>query len=112
MDRGTRGLEPDRMFLDLNGQKSSAVADRGKPRALAISAGLHVASFFALMYAPPLSLPTLPSPSPSEYQQAFAGKEDKIVWYKFHDLPDISPQNSPKAQGPMRADQKAKQAIV
>ncbi len=86
------------MFLDLSGQKPPTVPDRGKPRALAISAGLHVASFFGLMYAPPLSLPSLPTASPNEYQQAFAGKEDKIVWYKFRDLPDISPQSSPKAR--------------
>ena len=57
---------------------------------LAISLGLHVASFFALIYAPPLSL-SVPQPSPTEYQQAFAGKEDKIVWYKFRDLPDVTP---------------------
>ena len=100
------------MTLDLMGPTLSAVADRGKPRALAISAGLHVASFLALMYAPPLSLPTLPSASPSEYQQAFAGKEDKIVWYKFHDLPDVAPQNSAEAHGPIRAAKRAKQAIV
>ncbi len=100
------------MFLDLNGPSPPPIPDHGKPRALAISAGLHVAGFCALMYAPPLSLPTLPPASPSEYQQAFAGKEDKIVWYKFHDLPDIAPQNSAHASGPMRAAQKARQAIV
>jgi TonB family protein len=86
--------------------------DRGKPRALGISLGLHVAAFFGLMYAPPMSLPTLPAPSPSEYQQAFAGKEDKIVWYKFRDLPDVSPKDSPRARQPLHAAVVAKQAIV
>ena len=83
-----------------------------KPQALAISLGLHVATFFALMYAPPISLPKLPEKSPSEYEQAFKGKEDKIVWYKFKELPNISPPNSPAVRKPLRADVKAKQAIV
>jgi len=83
-----------------------------KPQALAISLGLHAATFLGLMYIPPFGLPTLPPPSPGEYQQGFAGKEDKIVWYKFHDLPDIAPSISPKARKPLRADIQAKQAIV
>lgn len=83
-----------------------------KTRSLVTSLGLHVAAFFGLMYSPPLSMPTLPSASPSEYQQAFAGKEDQIVWYKFHDLPDIAPKSSPKSRQPLRADQRAKQAII
>jgi len=85
--------------------------DSGKPRALAISLGLHIASFCALMYAPPISL-SVPLPSPTEYQQAFAGKEDKIVWYKFRDLPEITPKKSPQSRQPLRAEVKAKQAIV
>jgi TonB family protein len=84
----------------------------GKLPSLAVSTGLHVGAFFALMYAPPISLPSLPKPSPGEYEQAFAGKEDKIVWYKFRELPKISPQSSPHARQPMRADVISKQAIV
>src|SRR4051812_17984024 len=83
-----------------------------KPQALAISLGLHVATFLALMYAPPISLPALPPPSPSEYQQAFAGKEDKIVWYKFKELPDITPPDARKARKPLKAVSEAKQAVV
>jgi TonB family protein len=79
---------------------------------LAISTGLHAGTLFVLLYAPDVSLPSLPKPSPSEYQQAFAGKEDKIVWYKFQQLPKISPQSSPQARQPMRADVISKQAIV
>lgn len=74
--------------------------------------GLHVGVLLALLYAPDASLPSLPKPSPSEYQQAFAGKEDKIVWYKFQQLPKISSQISPQAREPMRADVISKQAIV
>lgn len=84
----------------------------GKLPSLAISAALHFGAFFALIYAPSLSLPSLPPPSPSEYQQAFAGKEDKIVWYRFRELPKISPQSTPRARQPMRADVISKQAIV
>ena len=83
-----------------------------KQQALAISLGLHVATFLGLMYIPPFGLPTLPPTSPSEYQQGFAGKEDKIVWYRFRDLPDIAPPDSPKTRKPLRADVKAKQVIV
>ncbi len=62
---------------------------------LALSVGLHVGVLLALWYAPDVSVPSLPKPSPGEYQQAFAGKEDKIVWYKFQQLPKISPKSSP-----------------
>jgi TonB family protein len=84
----------------------------GRLPSLAISVGLHVGVLLALLYAPDVSLPSLPKPSPSEYQQAFAGKEDKIVWYRFQQLPKISPQSSPQARQPMRADVISKQAIV
>lgn len=81
-----------------------------KSRALAISLGIHVSVFFGLMYMPPISL-DVPQPSPSEYQQAFAGKEDKIVWYKFRELPSITPA-TPKAHRELRAEVKARQAVV
>ena len=84
----------------------------GRLPSLAISVGLHVGVLLALLYAPSISVPSLPQPSPSEYQQAFAGKEDKIVWYRFQQLPKISPQSSPQARQPMRADAISKQAIV
>jgi TonB family protein len=84
----------------------------GRLPSLAISLGLHAGVLLAILYAPSVSLPSLPKPSPSEYQQAFAGKEDRIVWYKFKQLPKISPQSSPHARQPMRADVISKQAIV
>jgi TonB family protein len=85
--------------------------NRGKVRALAVSLALHATSFFLLMQAPPLSVPTLPPPSPSEFEQAFKGKEDKIVWYKFRELPRITPQK-PLQPRPPRSAEKALQAIV
>ena len=100
------------MDLGLRHEPALATPDRGKPFSLALSLGLHVAAFFALMEATPLSLPTLPSPSPTEYQQAFAGKEDKIVWYKFRELPNIVPRSAPSVRQPPRAEVKAKQSIV
>ena len=100
------------MRVRLIWQTPLELPDPGKRGALAISLGLHVAAFFGLMYAPPLSLPTLPPPSPSEYQQGFAGKEDRIVWYKFRKLPDITPQSSPKSRRPLRAAVKAEQEII
>jgi TonB family protein len=94
------------------GQMAVRRRNPGKERAFAVSLGLHVAAFFALMYTPPFGVPSLPPPSPSEYQQAFAGKEDKIVWYKFRDLPEITPRKAPEKQQPLRAETKASQAIV
>ena len=76
-----------------------------------MSLGIHVSAFFGLMYMPPIRL-SVPQPSPSEYQQAFAGKEDKIVWYKFKELPSITPPATAKAHRQLRAEVKAKQAVV
>ena len=100
------------MRVRLVSPRRSVPWDPGKPRSLAISACLHVAAFFGLMYSPPIGLPSIPPPSPSEYQQAFAGKEDKIVWYRFRELPKIDPQRSPQSRQPMRAEVQSKQAIV
>ena len=84
---------------------------RDKARSLAISLGLHVAAFTLLMFAPQFDL-TVPPKSPSEYQQAFAGKEDKIIWYKFKQLPDVKPKTAAKADRPLKAAQKAKQSMI
>lgn len=86
--------------------------DPATMRARLISLGLHIAVFFGLVYTPPFGMPSMPPPSPSEYQQAFAGKEDKIVWYKFKDLPEITPPKSPQKKQPLRAEVKNSQAIV
>lgn len=100
------------MQLGLREESAPGPAESGKPRALAVSLGLHIAGFFGLMYIPPFGLPALPPASPTEYQQAFAGKEDKIVWYRFRSLPAVVPAAAPRLRRPVRAEVKAKQSIV
>jgi TonB family protein len=82
-----------------------------KRTALGISLGLHTAFFAALMYSPTIPL-KVPEKSPSEYQQEFAGKEDRIVWYHFRKLPEIRPPERKAQRRPLRAETKAEQAIV
>ncbi|HEU5023262.1 MAG TPA: hypothetical protein VFT60_15295, partial [Bryobacteraceae bacterium] len=82
-----------------------------KRTALGISLGLHVAFFAALMYSPSIPL-RVPDKSPGEYQQEFAGKEDRIVWYHFKKLPEIRPPKRQADRRPLRAATKALQAIV
>jgi TonB family protein len=82
-----------------------------KRTALGISLGLHVAFFAALMYSPSIPL-RIPEKSPGEYQQEFAGKEDRIVWYHFKKLPEIRPPKRQADRRPLRAATKALQAIV
>jgi len=50
---------------------------------------LHAMAFVAFMEAPGFELPRA---SESEYKQVIAGKEEKIVWYKFRkELPRVTP---------------------
>jgi TonB family protein len=84
--------------------------DHYRSLAAFISAALHAVAFFALVHAPAV---TLPRPSESEYKQAIAGREEKIVWYRFHDkLPNISPRPAESQKEPLRATEKAAQSIV
>src|SRR5262249_55950951 len=82
-----------------------------KRTALGISLGLHTAFFAALMYSPSIPL-RIPESSPGEYQQQFAGKEDRIVWYHFKKWPEIRPPKRQADRKPLRAETKAEQAIV
>jgi hypothetical protein len=67
--------------------------------AAAISTALHAVAFFALVHAPAV---TLPRPSESEYKQAIAGREEKVVWYRLDGkLPNISPVAAPPQKGPL-----------
>jgi len=75
-------------------------------RPLAISLVAHGAAFIALMYAPTIKLP---EPSPSEYKQAIAGKEARLVWYKLKEIPEVA---SKPAKTPAKAETIAKQAMV
>jgi TonB family protein len=84
--------------------------DWARWRALAISLAGHAAAFVALMHAPEIRLPQA---SPSEYQQAIAGREAKLVWYKFNNpLPDIDPLSAEAEPKPVRAEVEAHQQIV
>lgn len=77
---------------------------------LAVSAVLHTALFFLLVH--PWSV-ELPKPTKSEYDQVIAGHEKQIVWYRFKkDLPDVSPARKESKKGPLKAENKAKQAIT
>jgi TonB family protein len=72
--------------------------------------GLHAAAFWTFLQAPALRLPR---PGESEYRQKIAGKEEKIVYYKFrHELPQVTPPKTATARLPVRAETKAKQTIV
>jgi TonB family protein len=73
------------------------------------SVALHGTAFFALMSAPEIKLPT---PAKSEYKQAIEGKEEKLVWYKFKELPDVTPPDAKPERKPLRAEVQAKQQIV
>jgi TonB family protein len=62
------------------------------------------------MEAPALRLPR---PGASEYRLKIAGKEEKIVFYKFRrELPNVTSPRTKGSKGPLRAEVKAKQAIV
>ncbi len=78
-------------------------------RPLAVSAAIHGAAFLALMNAPQIRLPER---SQSEYKQAIAGKEEKLVWYRLKSLPDVTPPETKAEQKPLKAEVRAKQEMV
>src|SRR5437868_1686597 len=78
-------------------------------RPLAISAAIHGAAFLALMSAPEIKLPER---SQSEYKQAIAGKEEKLVWYRLKTVPDVTPPESKAERKPLKAVVRAKQEMV
>jgi TonB family protein len=84
---------------------------RERSPALAISLAGHIAAFIGLMQAPQITLP-IPERGKSEYKQAFEGKEDKLVWYRFKkDLPNVAALEKTKPS-PLRAEIRARQQIV
>ncbi len=100
------------MFPPYDSRGGVGYSFRGGRRgmAAAISGSLHLAAFIALVHAPAVKLP---QPSESEYRQSFTGKEQKIVWYKFRrELPHVAPSKTAAASQPLRAENKAEQAIV
>ncbi len=56
----------------------------------------------------------LPAPSKNAYQQLIAGKEPRLLWYKFREkLPDVKPVEHQGDKRPPKADVKlAKQNII
>jgi TonB family protein len=84
----------------------------GRPRRLrplAISAAIHGAAFLALMNAPAIRLPER---SQSEYKQAIAGKEEKLVWYRLKSLPDVTPPEAKAAVESLKTVVRAKQEMI
>ena len=99
------------MFWDRYSEQGRA----HRPRSVAVAGSIaaHGALVFLLLHAD-FTPPEFPKTSKSEYEQAIAGKEKQIVWYRFKkDLPDVSPK-TPKVQKkqPLKAEFKAKQSIV
>jgi periplasmic protein TonB len=84
-------------------------AGRQRWGSLAVSLAIHGAAFVAFVNVPAIQLPRA---AESEYRQALAGKEDKLVWYKFRELPRVTPPRPKNNRQPLRAAVAAKQAIV
>ncbi|MGD1072651.1 MAG: TonB family protein [Bryobacteraceae bacterium] len=76
---------------------------------LGVSLVIHSAAFVAFTSAPAIQLPHATG---SEYRQKIAGKEDKLVWYKFQELPHVTPPRARAGHEPLRAALVAKQSIV
>ena len=63
-----------------------------------ISLAVHGVAFVGLMNAPRVELPQA---TKSEYKQAFEGKEDQFIWFRFNKkLPDVTPANAKRQQKP------------
>jgi TonB family protein len=87
-----------------------AARNRRRPGPLATSLVIHAAAFAALLSTPEIKLP---APAKSEYKQAFQGKEDKFVWFRFNkELPNVTPPKAKAERRPLRAQTKARQEIV
>jgi TonB family protein len=86
----------------------SQTATRRRYSPLAVSLMLHGSALLWIVQSP-----SLPQRAPSEYRQKIAGKENKIVFYKFRtDLPKVTPPIAKDEKLPLRAETKAKQSIV
>src|SRR5215472_4768490 len=97
------------MRLGLHGETQEPRTSR-KPLSVTASLLLHAGVFGLLMQAPPIDLPPR---SPSEYKQAFEGKESRLVWYKLpQKLPNVNSEAPRREKRPLRAETKAKQSIV
>lgn len=74
------------MIASVNHSKPSRFGP--SPQALAFSAAIHGAILSWVVFGPPLET----EKPKSLYQQVIAGKERKLIWYRFRDrLPEVSP---------------------
>ena len=86
------------------------IGSRRRSGPLVTSFVIHVAAFIALLSTGPIELP---EPAKSEYKQAFAGKEEKLVWFRFNkELPEVTPPKTKSDRQPLKAQMKAPQEIV
>ncbi len=77
---------------------------------LAVSCAIHVFLFWWFVEAPSFRLPRA---ADSEYKQAVAGKEDRILWYRAKKLPAVTPPTrADKPNQPVRAESKSDQQLV
>jgi len=84
----------------------------GSRAPLAVSCAIHAVVFWFVVDAPGLRMP---KPAESEYKLAIAGKEEKLLWYKFKKLPAVTqPRRSVKSvpKRETRAESKAAQEMV
>ena len=92
--------------MELGFYSANEVRHKRSP-ALAISVALHAAAFAGLMLSPAIELPQR-----EKSEQVIAGKEDKLVWYKFDkELPEIRPPDVKADRRPVRAKSVAKQQM-
>ena len=71
---------------------------------------IHAGAFVALLSTGPIKLP---EPAKSEYKQAFEGKEEKFVWFRFNkELPEVTPPKTKADRRPVKEETKARQEIV
>lgn len=97
------------MLMTLIPYMQAARRPRRRLGPLSLSAGIHVTAFFALMSAPEIKLP---EPAKSEYKQAIEGREEKLVWYRFRELPELTPRKAAGERKPVKAERLARQQIV
>ena len=91
------------------GEYSEQRGGRRRWGPLGVSLAIHSAAFVAFTSAPAIRLPHA---AESEYRQKIAGKEEKLVWYKFRELPHMTPPVAKAGRQPLRAAVVAKQSIV
>jgi TonB family protein len=70
---------------------------------------IHGIAFYVFVSAPAIQIPRA---AENEYTQAIAGKEEKIVWYRLKDLPNVRPPTIRSSNQKALTQQIAKQTVV